>query len=442
LNGLDHTSKTAITENEDDLTIQAEVPLPDGPCVSPEQPNVEISEDGHVSDQDDVTVAHEVLSSAAPIERSSKERKALPALQTSHADVQPDPPSPISVARTDTTTWERSHEPHESDKLLEDKVLDDDLPVTSNPAVPEFLQHDPEGWMLTHDYSQEDVAYNSDGHLVGATMQALVEKMTPHASIVDPAFSAVFFLTFRLFSTPTELVQAVIDRYNLLPAPNLTEEQIYQWQQRKGIPVRLRVSNFIKVWLEMYWRPSTDHCVLPLLCDFNRDALALMFPAPSQRIHDMITMRMQQEHETVITPRMDRIRDAGMPINPLSVGSPSEIPRPIMTKALFANLRSRNFASIFITDFDCVELARQLTIMECNLFCAIQPEEVLESGQEGAKPPVNVRAVSSLSTIITGWVAECILDEVDTKKRTALVKYFIKLADVCRPFVFYYRSKF
>ena len=68
--------------------------------------------------------------------------------------------------------------------------------------------------------------------------------------------------------------------------------------------------------------------------------------------------------------------------------------------------------------------------MECNLYCAIQPEEILETGQEGAKSPVNVRAVSSLSTAITGWVAESILSEPDIKKRTMLVKFFVKVAEV------------
>ena len=35
-----------------------------------------------------------------------------------------------------------------------------------------------------------------------------------------------------------------------------------------------------------------------------------------------------------------------------------------------------------------------------------------------------------MSTAITGWVAECILDEKDMKKRTLLVKFFVKVADV------------
>ena len=106
-----------------------------------------------------------------------------------------------------------------------------------------------------------------------------------------------------------------------------------------------------------------------------------------------------------------------------------------MTKALLTQLRARGFSIISPLDFDALELARQLTIMESRLYCAITAEEVLEAGKEAPRgattPNPNVKAVTSLSTSITGWVAETILGETDAKKRTALVKFFIKLADVC-----------
>ena len=281
--------------------------------------------------------------------------------------------------------------------------------------------------MQFDDYSPEDVSYNSEGQLVGATLRALVEKMTPPDSVVDLAYSSIFFLTFRLFSSPADLVRAIIDRYNIVPPEGLSEERTYVWQQRKGIPVRLRISNLVKSWLEVYWRPITDNVVLPALLDFNRDALALMFPGPSHRIHEIIIARKREGAKaTPPTPRPN----LASTFTPRIIQSPFEIPRPIITKALFSNLRNRNFASISITDFDSLELARQLSIMESGVFCAIQAEEILEGGQEGSKPPVNVRAVTSLSTVITGWVAESILNEGDLRRRTTLVKYFIKLADV------------
>lgn len=130
-----------------------------------------------------------------------------------------------------------------------------------------------------------------------------------------------------------------------------------------------------------------------------------------------------------------------------------------MTRALLANLRNRNWNTIVITDFDALELARQLTIMEITLYCKILPEEVLECGEGSSSAerreskaseksagttalsatgnvagkqvtPGSVKALATLSTVITGWVAECILSEMDIKKRTQLIKFFIKVADV------------
>ncbi|KAL4073077.1 ras guanine nucleotide exchange factor domain-containing protein [Scleroderma yunnanense] len=287
------------------------------------------------------------------------------------------------------------------------------------------VKRDPMG----HDYAVEDVIYNNDGHLVAASLDALIEKMIPHDSIVDAAFSAVFFLTFRLFCSPLELVQAIINRYNIVPPPDLSDAEMGAWQKHKGFPIRLRVSNFVKSWLELYWRSGVDDVALPHLTSFTREALQRYFPGPSQRILDLIAIR-QDTNANLISPKSERARDPGMSINPPTY-SPSEIPRPTMTKTLLAALRSKHFESVIITDFDALELARQLTIMECELYCAIQPEEILETGQEGAKPPVHVKAVSSLSTVITGWVAESVLSERDLKKRTALVKFFIKVADRC-----------
>lgn len=358
------------------------------------------------------------------------EAKPLLPLVISDAVIEHDIPSPTSFARTDDgTTWEGSTRHGFPDKALEAKILNGTLPSVPLDPIPEAP--DPIGWMLSHDYPVGDIAYNSDGHLVGATLDVLVEKMTPHDSIVDPAFSAVFFLTFRLFSSPVELIDAIIARYNLLPPEGVSFDVLALWQQRKGIPVRLRVSNFIKTWVETYWRPGVDDPALPTLTTFTREGLAAMFPGPAQRILDLLDMR-RQSTDMMISPKGDRTRDPGMSLNPPSaIQSPSEIPRPSMTKTLLSALRAKNFASISIMDFDALELARQLTIMECNLYCAINPVEVLETGQEGAKPPVNVRAVSTLSTVITGWVAESILSEHDAKKRTLLVKFFIKVADVC-----------
>ncbi|KAE9392859.1 ras GEF [Gymnopus androsaceus JB14] len=369
-----------------------------------------------IVDQEDVTIPthrHSESSRSGSLSKSSSGetdvtvpddfKSPLAPLVISRADIDPPLPSPTSFARTDDdgTTWEGSTRNHPLS--LEDKIIYGDLPPT--------------GHMFSHDYAVEDVAYNSDGVLVGASLAVLVEKLTPHDSIVDPAFSAVFFMTFRLFSTPLEVAEALIARYNLVPPLGLSHEDILVWQQRKGLAVRLRVSNFLKLWLDVYWRPTPDNSVLPVLEAFTRNGLMTMFPGPAERILDMIYARKEQK-DTGFSPK-------GMSLNPPSAAPPSEIPRPLMTKTLLSALRNRNFATIVITDFDPLELARQLTIMESH------QRRYWNRDKDGVKPPVNVKEVSSLSTAITGWVAESILNERDIKKRTALVKFFIKVADRC-----------
>jgi hypothetical protein len=448
--------------DEEDLTIQPATP-------SPAHRHREASSERSVSDTSNFSRSRQQsieTAATSVIEDQRPPPNGLAPLRitsTTPTPIEPEHPSPTSFAvrSDDGTTWEGSIRDHGSSYAVrsddgttwEGSIREhpihlqpangqhhqpqslasrrsEDLPPLPNEPFPEYPA-DPMTWLLSHDYASDDVAYNNEGHLVGATMKALAVKMTPHDSLVDPAFQAVFFLTFRLFSSPTDLVDAIIARYNLTPPQGISREDELLWQQQKGIPVRLRVSNFIKTWLDTYWRSGPDDVALPLLTSFTREGLALFFPGPAQRIMDLINLRKQAAEMT--SPKGDRSRDPGMAINPPSIFSPTstgEIPRPTMTKTLLSALRKKDFPSISITDFDALELARQLTIMECELYCAIQPNEILESGTEGAAPPVNVRAVSSLSTVITGWVAESILDELDLKKRTLLVKFFVKLADV------------
>jgi son of sevenless-like protein len=416
-----------IREEDEDITLQVQgrVPSP----VQTVRKDRNLSFDG----------SDESNGSKESLRRSDSTRETSPESHSqipyAQQDSQKASSPTASFARTDDDpmSWEEGSQRHQRRvSRLEEKIINGHLPSVPHELEPEFVRlssnSNPLAFIPTHDYALDEVAFNNEGHLVGATLRVLVEKMTPHDSIVDPAFASVFFLTFRLFTTPPELVDALKARYDLPGPINISPTDRQTWEQMKGTPVRLRVTNFVKMWLEMYWRPASDGAVLEFLMSFTKETVAATFAAPAQRILELIRMRMNKT-DSVISPKGDRIRDPGMSINPPSAPS-SEIPRPSMTKTLLAALRSKTFSSISITDFDPLELARQLTIMECDLYCAIQPEEVLETGQEGAKPPVNVRAVSSLSTVITGWVAESILDEPDIKKRVALIKFFIKVADV------------
>ncbi len=187
-----------------------------------------------------------------------------------------------------------------------EKIINGELSAAPFHSLPGYSA-DPNniGWVYGHDYPIDDAAYNTEGLLVGATLAVLVEKMTPHDSIVDPAFAAIFFMTFRLFSNPCELTDALVERFNLQATRVLAEEDVNLWQQRKGIPVRLRVSNFVKTWVELYWRTGIDDVSLPSLILFTENALAPMFQGPAARIMDLLLMRNESSHKAV-SPRADQ----------------------------------------------------------------------------------------------------------------------------------------
>ncbi|KAG5461936.1 MAG: ras guanine nucleotide exchange factor domain-containing protein [Olpidium bornovanus] len=109
---------------------------------------------------------------------------------------------------------------------------------------------------------------------------------------------------------------------------------------------------------------------------------------------------------------------------PAGAGPP---PTPIIPKGFAAK------AGWSILDIDPQELARQITLMQMRIFCAIRYYELInqEFSKKTSSVAVNVRAMSTMSTQITGWIAETILRENDIKRRCALIKHCVKIAERC-----------
>lgn len=84
-------------------------------------------------------------------------------------------------------------------------------------------------------------------------------------------------------------------------------------------------------------------------------------------------------------------------------------------------------------DLDPLEVARQLTIVEMAIFQKIGPAELMKqewSRKNSKSVAVNVRAMTAMSTKITGWIVSTILQESDLKRRAYVLKFFIKVGEV------------
>ncbi|BEI96856.1 hypothetical protein CcaverHIS631_0204450 [Cutaneotrichosporon cavernicola] len=296
-------------------------------------------------------------------------------------------------------------------------------------------------WVVSHDYDPREVAFNSDGLLVGGTLRVLIEKLTPVDGLPDRNFAEAFWFTFRLFSNPTDVLETFIQRFNIAAPPvvaGLGDEALAMWGENKQKPVRYRVIICLKTWLDHYWRPGTDEAVIDRFDAFLNSEVMKAVPLAT-RAQDSLRKRMAAmtdkdggdgDSKSSLGHTSGKSFDRGRapPGIVLSQNPVATVKTPIISKTLMAQLSKNPPPNILITDFDTTELARQLTIMESKLFMAVAPEDLLQTGKKSVP---ELKALSTLSNQITGWVTDVILHELDTKHRGALLKFFIKLADKC-----------
>ncbi|KIR78781.1 guanyl nucleotide exchange factor Sql2 [Cryptococcus gattii EJB2] len=341
--------------------------------------------------------------------------------QMSELSLQNSAEEPVSTARTSMTL-----------KTLPSRPATFLRTQTSPMPVISYLIQSPT-------YSPADITYNPDGNMVGASLAVLVEKMTPHDGHVDPNFSSTFFYTFRLFTTPADLLEAVQQRWYISPPEELklSERDEAIWRDAKVMPIRIRIFNFLRTWLEFHWQSEVDNIILDDLEKFGREEVGGSLPVMGERLVNLVQRKKEgredekRKKESISGPTS---ASSGT-LHPPAVSSLP--PTPIISKNLHSLLKksTASFSSsssssvrIHITEFDTLELARQLTIIVSKMFRQLEPEDLLMTGK---KTVPELKGLSTHSNQVTGWVADSILNEGDAKRRAALLKFFIKLADKC-----------
>lgn len=261
-----------------------------------------------------------------------------------------------------------------------------------------------------------------EGHVMGGSLRALIEKLTAHQSTPDAMFVSTFYLTFRLFATPLEFAQTLADRF----------EYIGESPHAAG-PVRLRVYNVFKGWLESHWRHDRDTMALDFVTEFANTTLMQNLPSAGKRLADLAE-KVSMVHGPIV-PRLVSSMGKTNTATAQYIHPDTPLPPPILGKKENSLLKhwKNGEASLSIMDFDPMELARQLTVKESRIFCSILPEELLDTEwmKKSGSLAVNVRAMSTLSTDLAHLVSDSILQLEEPKKRAVVIKHWIKIANKC-----------
>lgn len=365
--------------------------------------------------------------SRASSARTSGDPKAMDVTQVDHPDEE-------DAVFSTMASWNTFGE----QELLPPTPLTPNLDEKQRVPTPRMQE---ERRPLTQNYLQRGgLIFDPEGNILAASFEALIERLTHPDERPDLQLMTHFLLTFRVFATSIQLADALIERWAHVCPPEESRSANFNphvWDIQT-LSIRARVVNFITEWTKIHWYPPTDMAALPKLLDFMQGetsdparrlaALLHKVSVPSSGLHgtSMEATKNKADRMNMLSAFVQHM-DPSAPLSPTAVTT--EVPRPSMTKSLLNTLRAKTFLPIHPLDFDPVEMARQLTIMENRVYSEIPMQEMIEK-VDGRSVP-HVKAVSDLSNAITGWITSHVLKEgLDSKKRAAIIKFFLKVYKV------------
>ena len=281
---------------------------------------------------------------------------------------------------------------------------------------PSFTAGEDMPWYLQLDHADE-VQYNTVNgvqQVKSGSLTGLVEQLTRHDR-PDTMFATTFLLTYRSFTSASELFELLVRRFNLQPPKGLTRDEYMIWEEHKQKPARFRVLNILKSWLELYWMESeseTSQNILERILAFAKSTFASTKIPLAKALITIVDQRMKGQETTSKKLILTLNNSAPLPILP------------------------KNMKKIKFLDIDPLEFARQLTIMEAKLYGKIKPVECLEktwqkkTSAETSEAAPNVQALILHSNQLTNWAAEMILSYPEVKKRVYVIKQFVAISEV------------
>eukprot|EP01090_Pellita_catalonica_P007974 TRINITY_DN1859_c0_g1_i1.p1 TRINITY_DN1859_c0_g1~~TRINITY_DN1859_c0_g1_i1.p1 ORF type:complete len:1124 (-),score=199.38 TRINITY_DN1859_c0_g1_i1:97-3090(-) len=246
------------------------------------------------------------------------------------------------------------------------------------------------------DVTDKEVLLGEDGTLMAASLNKLVTMLTSVENY-DLNFTRAFLTTYQSFTTPWVLFTKLKERYTV---PASVEKAV-------GQNIKLRVSIVLKYWVEKQFFDFDDDLVEHIF-----EFVDKTFPNDGL---EKLAMQLSRELKKKIEDRTQANTSLFKPPSSLKTE-----PKHILS--FFASLSE-------------VEVAKQLTLIDHELFCRIEMAGLLNQSWNNDK--LKYRAYSILDMIhrankVSFWVSSMILWQDKAKDRKKTVEKFIDIAENLR----------
>ncbi|KAF2069090.1 hypothetical protein CYY_009588 [Polysphondylium violaceum] len=296
----------------------------------------------------------------------------------------------LSMEHTEYTNEERQSKISEREEiffqmgLLEDEDQDDGVNIWDEPTENIYIE------TVRNDEDHQD-----DEIVKSGSLNKLVEHLT-HDCKVDIQFLKTFLMTYQSFCSPEKLMNKLIQRYNV--PSNLDEVAVKT--------IQIRVINVLKKWMDEYYSDFDDKLIL-LLRTFI-DQIQIKYPGPAGGLLKSLYKNFDKSNLT----------DSKQIFN-------EKTPEPVVPKNIFSN-------NLQIYDIDEEEIARQLSLIEFDIYKKIKPPELLN--QSWNKTKLKYRAPNVLKMIdrfnsVSMWVATLIIHPPKVKARARMMARFMRIAE-------------
>ncbi|KAJ6240661.1 ras guanine nucleotide exchange factor i-related [Anaeramoeba flamelloides] len=255
--------------------------------------------------------------------------------------------------------------------------------------------------------TEKYIVYNDEGEkkkIKAATLNKLIGVLTEESG-VDSGYLHTFLLTYLSFTTSEKLLTKLIQRFHV-PRPKGINEDVYKQKKRK---VNIRVANVIKNWVDKYLT-NPDKKLLQYLREFISQDIAEELPTVSDQLLTKIKNLEKRSGQEEIVKFIEKP------------------PQPIVPKNIFS-------PQLNLYDVAEEEIARQLTLLDHNIYNKIRPAELLNLAWSKAKyrhRAQNVLAFIHRFNTLSSWIATEVLKHDRVRKRATVANYFITIAQHLR----------
>ncbi|KYR00468.1 RasGEF domain-containing protein [Tieghemostelium lacteum] len=316
--------------------------------------------------------------------------------------------------------------------------------------------------------------------LKSASLDGLIEILTHH-KFSEPDFIDTFIITYKTFTTAQVVLSKLIEKYEYdpfvefqqlhggantdsllsIPEPTLEMEE----KVKNSRTVKLRVVSILKIWIDKHFYDfeRNEMVLLDIIAFIEGPLVEDGMEKVSENILKLIERKKQQQLNptSVITSDSTNNNNNNNSNNNISLltsnsnSSTNLISDDNLSNSITNNNNNNNNQTLIqfkvpppilpqilksdqiisIQNFDDLEIARQLTLIEHESYSLIKHRECLglafsKAGKE--ENAINIVNIIKRSNLIPLWVATEIVQEERLTKRSNIIKKFINIADHCR----------